>query len=180
MTFKGNNFNKHRFRLLDVLLNCMRYSEEEIITFELERDDANQPDQEKDIRPRFHKSSKGNLEGDDGDDSEDEDDGDDDDDDEQSGNWNLRKSAASGLDILSSVYRDELLPPFLEKITPRLAEANPWPIKEAAILALGAVAEGSRKSLEYLILKLTAFFRRLLLWHATTPATVDTLPDRTT
>src|SRR5690349_15767503 len=99
----------------------MKYGEDELVGFEMEKETDEAPDQEKDIKPRFHKSrtslSGGNDDQDYGDDEdEDEEEDDDDVDDPQATEWTLRKCAASGLDILSTVFRDELLPALLEKI----------------------------------------------------------------
>ncbi|KRX99924.1 Transportin-2 [Trichinella pseudospiralis] len=77
-------------------------------------------------------------------------DNDDEDDDSASGcdfsvdassEWNVRKGAAATLDVLSNVFRDELLPHLLPILDGDLFQQD-WLVKEAAILALGAVAEG--------------------------------------
>jgi transportin-1 len=74
--------------------------------------------------------------------AEDEDDeegyGDDDDDPAQ---WNLRKSSANGLDVMSNLFGDELLGMILPIVEQRLREPN-WRLRESAILAIGAVSEG--------------------------------------
>lgn len=71
---------------------------------------------------------------------------DDDDDGEVASRWNLRRCSAAGLDRLSLVYGDELLPILLPIVEARLNEAN-WRLRESAILALGAVAEGCHQGL---------------------------------
>jgi transportin-1 len=50
--------------------------------------------------------------------------------------WNLRKCSAAGLDMLSNVFGDELLPVLLPIVEARLQEPG-WPARESAILALG-------------------------------------------
>ncbi|KAG0590810.1 hypothetical protein KC19_1G128300 [Ceratodon purpureus] len=56
----------------------------------------------------------------------------------------MRKCSAAGLDILSTVFKDEILPVLMPLVQVRLALGDDarWEEKEAAILALGAVAEG--------------------------------------
>ncbi len=51
--------------------------------------------------------------------------------------WNLRKCSAAGLDMLSNVFGDALLPVLLPIVEARLKE-RAWPARESAILALGA------------------------------------------
>jgi hypothetical protein len=50
--------------------------------------------------------------------------------------WNLRKCSAAGLDMLSNVFGDELLPVLLPIVEGRLREAQ-WAARESAMLALG-------------------------------------------
>ncbi|CAF0838510.1 unnamed protein product [Adineta ricciae] len=78
---------------------------------------------------------------------ENENDDDDDDDDgpganaDQATEWNLRKCSAAALDILSNVFRDNILPILLPILQEMLFHSN-WQIKESGILVLGAIAEG--------------------------------------
>ena len=69
--------------------------------------------------------------------SEDEDDGDD----SSLSDWNLRKCSAAALDVLASVFRNDLLPVLLPILKETLFHQE-WEIKESGILALGAIAEG--------------------------------------
>jgi transportin-1 len=65
----------------------------------------------------------------------------DDDDDEGYAEWNLRKCSAAALDVLSTVYQAHLF----EVIKPFLVQnirSDNWKIREASVLALGAIAEG--------------------------------------
>jgi transportin-1 len=55
--------------------------------------------------------------------------------------WNLRKCSASGLDVLSTVFNDTLLPVLMPIIQQRLQDAD-WRARESAVLALGAISEG--------------------------------------
>ncbi|XP_074602885.1 transportin 1 isoform X1 [Brevipalpus obovatus] len=136
-------------RLVPILMRRMKYSEIDIILLkgDIEEDEMI-PDKDEDIKPRFHKSKvhvhkhteDGKAGGDNNPDylSDDEDD-------EMSetslSEWNLRKCSAAALDILASVFRDDLLPVVLPNLRDTLFHEN-WEVKESAILALGAIAEG--------------------------------------
>ena len=73
----------------------------------------------------------------DGSDGDEEDDGDD----NSLSDWNLRKCSAAALDVLASVFRNDLLPVLLPILKETLFHQE-WEIKESGILALGAIAEG--------------------------------------
>jgi len=145
-------------RLVPVLLKGMVYSEMDISLLDDEDENDMVPDRPEDIKPRFYhiksqagqhqpsanpasvhdSATNGDAAAGDEDDEEDED-GDDDDD--EVSEWNLRKCSAAGLDILSGVFGDEVLPVLLPLIQARLADPK-WEVKESAILAIGAIAEG--------------------------------------
>uniref|UniRef100_A0A671MKZ2 Transmembrane protein 104 n=1 Tax=Sinocyclocheilus anshuiensis TaxID=1608454 RepID=A0A671MKZ2_9TELE len=133
----------HLAQLVPVLVNGMKYSEIDIILLkgDVEEDEA-VPDNEQDIKPRFHKSRTVTLrhEGNEGEEGEESDEDDDDDDDSLS-DWNLRKCSAAALDVLANVFRDELLPPLLPVLKELLFHPD-WVVKESGILVLGAIAEG--------------------------------------
>jgi len=154
-------------RLIPVLLKGMVYSEEDIAVLGTDEEDESVPDRPEDIKPIFYhpKSQGGNRthdhqEGDDEDADDDEEDEDDFDDDNEVSEWNLRKCSAAGLDVLSGVFGDDLLPILLPLIQERLSPSQEWPVRESGILALGAVAEGCyngmRQHLPQLIPYLTA------------------------
>jgi hypothetical protein len=151
----------HINTLIPVLVRCMKYSELDIILLKGDVDeDENVPDKEEDIRPRFHKSRIHSKQHDGGvsssgggataandeamnDDEflDDEDDEDDDKDDESASEWNLRKCSAAALDVLSNVFRDDILNVLLPILKDTLFHQS-WEIKESGILVLGAIAEG--------------------------------------
>uniref|UniRef100_A0A6Q2YR84 Transportin-1 n=1 Tax=Esox lucius TaxID=8010 RepID=A0A6Q2YR84_ESOLU len=112
---------------------------------DVEEDDEAIPDNEQDIRPRFHRSRtvaqqhEGDREGIEEDDDDDDDD--DLDDDDTISDWNLRKCSAAALDVLANVFRDDLLLPILPLLKELLFHPE-WVIKESGILVLGAIAEG--------------------------------------
>lgn len=60
--------------------------------------------------------------------------------------WNLRKSAAAGLDMLSGFLGDDILPILLPAVQESLNQSD-WQSREAAILALGAVSNGCHTGL---------------------------------
>lgn len=147
----------HLPKLLPVLLTQMKYSDIDIILLkgDVEEDDMI-PDKAEDIKPQFHKSKvhvqrhqrtstsmeDGEGTGEDGGDDDDDLESDDDDDDRHLQDWNLRKCSAAALDMLANVFHEELLPEVLPRLNETLFHQD-WVVKEAAILALGAVAEGA-------------------------------------
>lgn len=124
--------------IIPLLLSKMVYNEEDVMIFEASNEnDADLEDKDEDIRPVSAKLSKkrddGNL-----DDDEDEDDGDVD------TQWNLRKCSAATLDVLTSILPRDVLSAAFPFLREHLS-ANQWFIREATILALGAMAEGGMK-----------------------------------
>lgn len=89
-------------------------------------------DADKDVRPSHVGGGAGRGGGGGGEGEEE------DDDDEPERRWNLRKCSAMGLDHLSNVFNDEILPLLMPVVEARLADAD-WRKRESAILALGAV-----------------------------------------
>lgn len=145
-------------KIVPVLLKSMIYAEEEIFRLGGEGDDADEEDKAEDIKPQFAKSRQRlpngesvevedrarNGDGDLSDGEIDECDSDFDDllgTEDPEDRWNLRKCSAAALDVLATVFHQ----PVLEVILPYLKEniRHPeWPYREAAVLALGAVADG--------------------------------------
>ncbi|MQL89605.1 hypothetical protein Taro_022175 [Colocasia esculenta] len=118
-------------RLIPVLLSNMVYTDDDEALIDAE-DDESIPDRDEDLKPRFHTSRLHASEN-----SEE-------DDDEPVNVWNLRKCSAAGLDILSNIFADEILPTLMPLVEAKLAITGEaaWKDREAAVLALGAVAEG--------------------------------------
>lgn len=149
-------------KVAPVLLDCMIYSEDDLLWLDSEVDDAAVPDKDSDIKPRHYSGKAHGLdhEGDSqqqekrvgaygeelGD--EDEEDYDDDDDfaDEMSTEWNLRKCAAAALDVLAVRFGQDLLSVMLEPLKGKLWSED-WLSRESGILALGAMAEGMHSNL---------------------------------
>jgi transportin-1 len=150
-------------RVAPMLLDCMVYSEDDLLWLDGDEDDASVPDKETDIKPRHYGGKSHNYErekdadgtdpssqkkvgayGEEQIDYEDESDDDMDDDDfadEMSTEWNLRKCAAAALDVLAVRFGHELLNVMLESLKTKLWNTD-WIQRESAVLALGAIAEG--------------------------------------
>lgn len=149
-------------KIIPVLLECMVYSAEDIALLGGASDDEDEEDLEQDIKPQFAKKSatrqanggegsadpaqNGNAyeklasmdddleEGE----IEDFEDGDDANPDER---WTLRKCSAAALDVFARDFKDPVFESILPYLTKNLKHQD-WPYREAAVLALGAVAEG--------------------------------------
>ena len=149
-------------RIVPVLLESMVYNEEDILRYEGNVDDAEQEDRAEDLKPLFAKSKnfRSAAQGQNGangidptaaesgvptdaDDlsegevAEDEDDGEDD----VEEDWNLRKCSAATLDVLASNFHEAVFTITLPYLKDNLRHHD-WPYREAAVLAIGAVADG--------------------------------------
>ena len=123
-------------QLLPILLRHMVWEEydDEVVDAETAESEALSghaivPDKDSDIRPHRHVQT---VHGEDNANEDEE---------EEVGQWNLRRCSAAGLDMLSTVFGDELLPLLLPTIESRLQDSD-WRARESAILALGAVSQG--------------------------------------
>mmetsp|Transcript_11007 Transcript_11007/g.15159 ORF Transcript_11007/g.15159 Transcript_11007/m.15159 type:complete len:901 (+) Transcript_11007:157-2859(+) len=161
--------------VIPVLLDCMVYGESDMMLMGFEEDDENVPDQAKDIKPFIYSSkSKGfgqpqsfgseqtpqgqrapNGE------LDEEEEEDDEEDNSTVSEWTLRKCAASGLDILSTVFKDDLLPVVLPLLQQKLNHTD-WKVRESAILAIGAIADGCRKGIKQHLATLVPYMFTLL------------------
>jgi transportin-1 len=127
-------------QLLPALVKCLVHPQEKVDEL-LERnaiDEQEGADRAQDVAPVFHRSkTKGGGKEDDN-----EEDDDDDDDEFDDKEWTLRTCAAASLDSLSSGYPHEsVLPHLLPTLQESLSHENPW-VREAGILALGAISDG--------------------------------------
>ncbi|KAJ8490368.1 hypothetical protein OPV22_012089 [Ensete ventricosum] len=138
-------------RLIPILLSNMAYAEDDETLFDTEDDEAF-PDRDQDLKPRFHSSR---FHGSDNSEEDDED---------TVNVWNLRKCSAAGLDILSNVFGDEILPTLMPLIQQKLSTTSDssWKEREAAVLAIGAVAEGCINGLYPHIPEIVTFLIPLL------------------
>ncbi|EJT96947.1 ARM repeat-containing protein [Dacryopinax primogenitus] len=147
--------------LVPALLQSMIYTEEDLAMLEADIDDTNVPDRDSDIRPQHYGAkSHGVGEGQSdtqpafksrdagGAEEEEFEDYDyDDDDDEFVSEWNKRKCAAAALDVLAVRFGADCLATLLPLLKDRLWHQD-WLIRESAVLALGAIAEGCMDPLE--------------------------------
>ena len=131
-------------RLLPQLLKGMVYPPDKVeeLMEANALDENGGTDRAQDVAPVFHKArTKGTN--DDSDDESDDDDDDLDDDNE----WTLRKCSAASLDALSGLYgASNTLPPLLPALQEGLGHTDQW-VREASILALGAIADGCKEEL---------------------------------
>ncbi|KAI0124246.1 armadillo-type protein [Xylariales sp. AK1849] len=148
-------------KIIPVLLECMVYSPEDIAMLGGASDDEDEEDRDEDIKPQFAKKSSARTANGEGsadtaqngnayeklanmnDDLEDGevdelDDGEDANPDER---WTLRKCSAAALDVFARDYRAPVFESILPYLTKNLKHDD-WPYREAAVLALGAIAEG--------------------------------------
>jgi len=150
---------QHLHQIVPVLIKSMVYSEANRNMLD---EDSQYEDKDTDVKPfhiaqknvNFHDASKSApsqfLEATDVRNTsinEDDDDDDDDDDDyefEGHADWNLRKCAASSLDLLSNIFGNDLLQSLLPEIQSRMQPNKDWWERECAILAIGAISEGCR------------------------------------
>ncbi|KAK0735459.1 armadillo-type protein [Apiosordaria backusii] len=150
----------HLGKIIPVLLECMVYSPEDIALLGGASDDEDEEDRQEDIKPQFAKKNlkrgaAGAEEGANQDsngyekmaeegleegeiDDEDEDDDGDDNPDER---WTLRKCSAAALDVFAGDFGGKIFNSILPYLQTNLKHED-WPRREAAVLALGAVADG--------------------------------------
>lgn len=150
--------------IIPVLLECMVYSSEDIAMLGGASDDEDEDDREEDMKPQFAKkkltrAANGNTASDmakngnafekvasmEEDDDELEDGEIDDDDDFGDENpdekWTLRKCSAAALDVFARDFGGPVFTAILPYLQSNLKHAE-WSYREAAVLALGAVADG--------------------------------------
>ena len=152
-------------KIVPVLLESMVYDEEDILRLEGDEDDADIEDRAEDVKPQFAKSKitrpatngqssntalnepspmktvaadDGGNDLSDGEIEEDDDGGDADDVEDR---WNLRKCSAATLDVLASTFHGPVFDITLPYLKENL-QHHDWPYREAAVLAIGAVADG--------------------------------------
>lgn len=130
--------------VVPVLLAAMVYSSDDVALYELrDTEDVGIADRADDIRPAAAKSRlahgvthKSDSQADQDADS----DTDADSDDSDAGEWNLRRCAALTLDALALVHPQAVLDAALPVLELNIV-SDEWPVREAAILAFGAVAQ---------------------------------------
>ncbi|KAF2860437.1 ARM repeat-containing protein [Piedraia hortae CBS 480.64] len=158
-----SEFGPYLDRIVPVLVECMVYSEEDQMRIEAEaEDDAQVEDEAKDIKPQFATSkrtkrqtksfasddlSEGEIEDDDDIDPEDE--------------WNLRKCSAGSLDCLADEFGGQVFDVCLPWLKQNLTHSE-WPMREAAVLTLGAIGPGCMASISQHLPNLIPYMTSLL------------------
>ena len=144
-------------RLISILMKQMVYSDYDIAVLGEEDDEEEQaaPDRDQDLKPRHYKAKNRAVNGNDSDSDEDEDE------DEVYNEWNLRKCSAATLDVLSTAYGTSILEYLLPLLNQQLF-SNDWKLKEAGVLAVGAIAEGCRDGVEPHLDKMSPLFFQFL------------------
>lgn len=151
-------------KIIPVLLDCMVYSPEDIAMLGGGSDDEDEEDREEDIKPQFAKKNlKRGAKADEGAEAnqgpsadayeklasmdDDLEEGEIDELDEEGGDenpderWTLRKCSAAALDVFATDFGGPVFTCILPYLQTNLKHQD-WPHREAAVLALGAVAEG--------------------------------------
>ncbi|ROW15390.1 hypothetical protein VPNG_02228 [Cytospora leucostoma] len=153
----------HIQKIIPVLLDSMVYSGEDIALLGGASDDEDEEDREEDIKPQFAQArgarkaagaqdsadaaENGNAYqklasmDDDLEEGEIDDLDDEDGDENPDEKWTLRKCSAAALDVFARDFKDPVFQCILPYLTTNLKHEE-WPRREAAVLALGAVAEG--------------------------------------
>jgi len=168
-------------RIIPVLLECMVYSGEEIAILGGASDDEDEEDRDEDIKPQFAKKTaaraangatstdsaqNGNAYQKLADMDDDLEEGeieeyDDGDDDVADDRWTLRKCSAAALDVFARDFRGPVFESILPYLTKNLKHEE-WPYREAAVLALGAVADGCIEAITPHLPELTTYLFSLL------------------
>lgn len=134
-------FRQQLHAVLPVLLAKMVFLDEEIFLFQIsdEKDDARVADKDDDIRPNMVKSKQGHSIGKKNvQESDSEDESDDSDDEVEL--WNLRRCAASTLDVLSLDFPQDVIEVSLPILQQNIVSSE-WPVRESSILAFGAISK---------------------------------------
>lgn len=150
-------------RIIPVLLAGMVYGEEDVARLGGDEDNADQEDRAEDLKPQFAQSkanrgaaaqvngehgiqsangqqkNENMSDGEIDDEDDDEDEWEEDDDPEDA--WSLRKCSAAALDVFAVYFHGAVFNIILPYLRENLSHTL-WPKREAAVLALGAIAEG--------------------------------------
>lgn len=156
-------------KVIPILLQGMIYSEEDVERLAGEEDDADEEDRDEDVKPQFAQAKSGRIavgstktnhqeaaedvnghrhaqeaapmDSDSLSEGEIEDDDYEDEEGDPEAEWNLRKCSAAALDVFAVVFQQPVFEIILPYLKENLSHAL-WPRREAAVLALGAIADG--------------------------------------
>lgn len=160
------SLNPYVHKIIPVLLQCMVYSAEDIAILGGASDDEDEEDREEDIKPQFaSKKATRNMASQNGDQAateaangshayeklanmdDDLEEGEIDDLEDDAGDenpderWTLRKCSAAALDVFARDFGADVFTSILPYLQENLRSSE-WSQREAAVLALGAVADG--------------------------------------
>lgn len=125
-------------QIVPLLVDGMVYSRMELGMLQANAEDADVPDRLEDLKPRHYEArTQENAEDDDAEDDSDE-----------VEDFNLRRVSAGTLDDIAEYFGDRVLDSVLSVIDQRMQANQDWRPLEAAVLALGAIAEGCFEGLK--------------------------------
>jgi hypothetical protein len=170
-------------QIVPVLLESMVYGEDDQFRLEGEQEDADQEDRAEDIKPAFATAKDARATTDSGtgtsngvngtaaavplEDDElsegeiEEEDDDEDDGEDPAETWNLRKCSAAALDVLASQFNIQVFELTLPYLKDNLSSPE-WPRREAAVLAVGAIADGCMDVVQPHLPELTSYLLTVL------------------
>jgi transportin-1 len=158
-TVDHSHIQPHLAKILPMVLSTMVYSEMDRFILEgMDEEDEDKEDKPEDLRPVSAKSKEAHTvdkKGEAGDsrkesksanyrqenELEEEEEDDELDDEEYEEQWNLRKCSAAALDVFATVFPQIVMQVSLPYLKESIVSKE-WYVREAAILALGAIAEG--------------------------------------
>ncbi len=135
--FDGDLLKPFVPRIIPLLVKNMEFDDFDEQVAEAEANEEVRNENASELRPHLH-ASVSHAPGKDGDMEKDQ---------EADVEWNLRKSSAAGLDMLSGLLGDDILPTLLPVVESNLQQES-WKAREAAILTLGAVSNGCHAGLK--------------------------------
>lgn len=153
----------HLGKIVPVLLQCMVYDEDDAVLLAGEDDNAEEEDRDQDIKPTFAQGKVSRVdtakstshgakdsmeeanEEDELSEGEIDDDETEDLDDDPESEWTVRKCSAASLDSFANIYGGQVFTAVLPYLQENLRNEY-WAKREAAVLALGAIADGCMES----------------------------------
>ena len=179
-----NGIRPYLPKVVPLLLDSMVYSEDDVLRLEGEVEDAEVEDRDRDIKPQFASSKASRsvndseingkasstvngasatyaYEDDDLSEGEIEEYLDGDERDDPESQWNLRKCSAAAVDVLASAFHESVFEATLPYLKNNLQHSE-WPNREAAVLAIGAIADGCMDVVEPHLPDLVPFLISLL------------------
>jgi transportin-2 len=117
-------------QVIQVLLQCMVYTQWELALLQKTQNDWNQPDKPEDVKPQKYSVRHKSLSEEDGDD-----------DDDEVLEDSCRANAGLALDKCAEFFGDKILTTVLAAVDEKMRSSR-WEETEAAVMAVGAIADG--------------------------------------